>query len=61
MIQCLGGKALRPSSARGFVPQRYADKSSVARHFINEGFNSRLFAEETRCGTRGPAVTIVLD
>jgi hypothetical protein len=60
LTQCLGGKALRPSSARGFMPQRYADKPSVVRYVINEGFDSILFADETWYRTRWPTITIVL-
>jgi hypothetical protein len=60
LAQCLGGKALRPSSARGFMPQRYADKPSVVRYVINESFDSILFAQETWYGTRWPTITIVL-
>ena len=61
LVQCFGGKALRPSSARSDMPQRHADKSSVMHYVVNEDFDSILFSHEAWHRTRWPTVAVVLN
>src|SRR5256885_1358122 len=61
LIQCFGGKALRPGSARSDMPQRHADKSSVMHYIVNDDFDSILFTHGAWHRTRWPIFAVVLD
>jgi len=43
LTQHLGGKALSPSSGRGFMSQDHVDQPSVVHYVVNEVFDSILF------------------